>query len=94
MSKHHDRLNKTRWRAARRVVLDRDGWRCTQCKRPGRLEVHHKRPLKDRSDEDEDKYDPDALVTLCRRCHFDAHRKPKTRAERDWEMLVNNESPA
>ena len=30
-----------RWRKLRRTVLERDGWRCHRCGRPGALEVHH-----------------------------------------------------
>ena len=34
----------------RRLVLDRDGWRCQQCARAGRLEVDHRIPLEDGGD--------------------------------------------
>lgn len=54
-----------RWRRLRRLVLDRDGWRCRKCGRAGRLEVDHARPLfRGGGDELAN------LQSLCRRCHF------------------------
>ena len=50
----------------RRLVLDRDGWRCSSCGRAGRLECHHKKALADGGAP----YDLDNLETKCRRCHF------------------------
>ena len=45
MSRHHTKISRSRWQRIRRAVLDRDGWRCTKCGQPGRLHVHHIRPL-------------------------------------------------
>ena len=61
------------WRAARRLALDRDGWRCTACGRAGRLEVDHRVPVVDGGAP----FDLSNLQTLCRGCHI-----LKTRAER------------
>jgi len=47
MSRQHERLNRRRWSLERRRVLDRDGWRCRQCGRAGKLEVDHRIPLED-----------------------------------------------
>lgn len=66
-----------RWRALRRVILERDGWRCTACGRAGRLEVHHRRPVQHGGP----MFDPENLRTLCRACHFAAHA-PEKRAQR------------
>ena len=35
-----------RWKRLRRRVLDAHKWRCASCSRPGRLEVHHRKPIK------------------------------------------------
>ena len=32
------------------MILDRDGWRCRECSKPGRLEVSHIVSVKDRPD--------------------------------------------
>ena len=45
MSHQHTRLDRPRWDRVRRAVLRRDGWRCVQCGRAGRLEVDHITPL-------------------------------------------------
>ncbi len=38
MSLHHLPINNRRWAALRRQVFKRDGFRCRECGRPGRLE--------------------------------------------------------
>lgn len=60
----------TRWKTLRRAILDRDGWRCGECGRAGRLEVHHVRPTARGGA----MWDPANLRTLCRDCHFALHR--------------------
>ena len=45
MSRHHAHLCAHRWAAARRAVFERDGYRCVQCSRAGRLECDHVTPL-------------------------------------------------
>ena len=57
--------NSPRWRAVRKEVLERDGWRCQECGGPGRLEVHHKVRLADGGEH----FDLGNLETLCRSCH-------------------------
>ena len=62
------------WRRLRLRVLDRDGWRCRNCGRHGRLEVDHIIPL----EQGGSMFDMDNLQALCRDpCHF-----AKTRGER------------
>lgn len=69
-SRFHYALNAGRWQAARRAALARDGYRCTRCKRPGRLEVHHVKPL----GQGGAPYALGNLATLCRGCHIKHHR--------------------
>ena len=38
-------INKKKWRAFRLEVFNERGWRCERCKKAGRLEPHHKKPL-------------------------------------------------
>lgn len=59
-----------KWGIARARTLNRDGWRCRECGRPGVLEVHHVKALADGGAP----YDLANLRTVCRRCHFNAHR--------------------
>ena len=82
-----------RWKRLRLAIKDRDGWRCRKCGKAGRLEVHHIRPVA----QDGDPYDPENLRTLCRDCHFNAHR-PENRAagraamrpdRRAWASVVD-----
>ena len=56
MSLLHKRLVRRRpWASCRGGrLLDRDNWRCTNCGKAGRLEVHHRTPLK--ADPEQDIY--------------------------------------
>ena len=74
MGQHHSLLNARRWAAVRRAVLERDGYRCVECGRAGRLECDHVVPLQ--REPGQDVYDPNGLQTLCRACHIE-----KTRGE-------------
>jgi 5-methylcytosine-specific restriction endonuclease McrA len=51
------------WQKARQAVLERDDHTCRRCGQPGNV-VHHQVPARV-SDEP---YDPDLLITVCRRC--------------------------
>ena len=75
------RWRRRAWDRVRRVVLDRDGWRCQRCGSVGRLEVHH-------ADGDPSHADPARLVTLCRGCHIAVHARALTPAEAAWEAMV------
>ena len=92
MSRHHFKLNRRKWSRARRLALDRDGWRCQAdgCGRAGRLEVHHVKAL----DDGGEPFAIENLTTLCRNCHFKltALQNEKPNPERDaWrEYLRRN----
>ena len=70
MSRLHRQTHNRTWARIRREVLDRDGWRCQTCGKPGRLEVHHVKPLQEGGTNDLGN-----LTTLCRGCHIAAHRR-------------------
>lgn len=80
MSEHH--LTRE-WRIARAAAKDRDNWRCQECGKAGVLEVHHKIRVKDGGSDDLEN-----LITLCRGCHIDKHRKPRTKAQTEWDLMV------
>ena len=61
-----------RWQKIRKVVKDRDGWRCTKCGKSGFLEVHHDPPV--REIEPEKFFDPEGLFSVCRSCHIELTR--------------------
>lgn len=71
----------TAWARVRRAVLERCRRRCEDCGAPGRLEVHHVRPLSDGGAP----LDLDNVRALCRRCHFRAEpcRQPAPGAAAD-----------
>ena len=50
------------YRALRLRILDERGWRCAECGRAGRLELHH-------INFDRDDNHPANLRVLCRPCH-------------------------
>ena len=89
MSRRHRALNPKRWQRTRHTVLDRDGWRCRQCGKPGILEVDHVVPLHMQSDQDP--YDPDGCQTLCRACHIQKTRLENEKhmpGRAEWRVLV------
>ena len=76
MSRNHTKIRPKTWQCARRIVLQRDGYRCQSCGKAGRLEVDHVIPLQHGGHPTA----PDNLQTLCRQCHIQ-----KTRAENRGE---------
>ena len=79
--------NRRQWRKVRLKVLDRDGWKCTQCTKAGRLEVDHIKPLENGGAV----YALDNLQTLCRGCHIAKHggRGPSPEVEA-WRRYLTN----
>ena len=70
-------------RQLRRRILNRDGWRCTDCGTAGRLEVHHIQHAKNGGGDD-----PANLKTLCRFCHIRIHLPPVDPKRKEWRDLV------
>ncbi len=60
-------LGSAGWRNLRELVLSRDGYRCTRCKRKSKLVVHHENYI--------DLMDINRLRTLCTRCHNRTHKE-------------------
>ena len=91
MSRRHLTLNARRWQAVRRVVFQRDQWRCSECGRAGRLECDHITPLQ--REPGQNPFDLNGLQALCRACHIaktatENRRRPRTDDERAWSALV------
>lgn len=87
-SRHHAALHKRRWEAVRQRVLQRDGWRCRDCGKAGRLEVDHVTPLEVGGAA----YDETNLAARCGDCHrrktlTEQGRVPGPRAQA-WAALV------
>ena len=95
MSRHHTHLNARRWGVVRRRVFVRDGWRCVECGRAGRLECDHVMPMQ--REPGQDPFDVNGLQALCRSCHIKKtareNRRPLTDAEAAWRELVNEMLP-
>ena len=90
MSQNHAQLHARRWAAVRRFVFERDGWRCVECGKAGRLECDHVTPMQ--REPGQDPFDPNGLQALCRTCHVEKtrreNRRPLTPAEQAWRALV------
>lgn len=80
------RTAKRAWRSLQLQILDRDGYSCRTCGRPGRLEVDHIQPVRYGGKE----YDPGNLQALCRGCHVEETRLEQTKYRPDpkWQRLV------
>jgi len=61
----------------RRIILERDAWRCQQCGSFSNLDVHHVRRRSHLGDDVETN-----LITLCRECHQAEHSSAFSRARR------------
>ena len=92
MSRLHRRTHNREWARIRRQVLDRDGWRCRACGRPGRLEVDHVLPL-----ERGGTNDLSNLQTLCPGCHIRktrTERRPQSAEQQEWRAFAEELSDA
>ena len=89
MSKHHNVLRYRCWQYVRRAVFERDGWRCLQCGKAGRLECDHVTPLQ--REPEQDPYDPNGLQTLCKSCHIAKTREENLNPDRlQWDTYVRD----
>ena len=90
MSRHHVKIDARRWSAIRQAVFERDGWRCVQCGKAGRLECDHIRPLQ--REPGQDPYDPNGLQALCRDCHIQKtareNRRQPSREQLEWRQVL------
>ena len=79
-----------RWAKLRLRILDRDGWRCRECGKPGRLEVDHVVSMSRGGDA----CDESNLQALCRGCHHDKtageNSRPRDLEALAWDRLVNS----
>ena len=64
------KLSPTCYRKLWHRVLERDGWHCQDCGRTSDLQVHHIRSRSQLGDDAEMN-----LITLCARCHQNAHSR-------------------
>ena len=78
---HHNR----EWALASLKRRDLDGWRCSECGRAGRLEVHHVKSMRDGGG-NELSQPQDALPQLTIYRPFTA--SPRHRMQRAWAALV------
>ena len=74
-----------RWLRLRKLALERAGYRCEECHRPGRLEVHHKHPIRDGG---EPFPEVSGLLTLCRACHIRAHKPKESAGVQEWREFA------
>ena len=92
MGRARIRLNQSRWLHVRRVVLERDGYRCRECGKAARLEVDHRTALADGGQP----WDLDNLQALCSPCHFgktaleNRARRPLPPAVAKWRQLLDD----
>ena len=85
MSRHHRYsgiAKGPRWDYLRGQILERDRYRCRKCGKPGRLEVHHVRPIEQGGGNDRRN-----LTTLCRDCHIRTHQ-PEPIRDTGWRQLL------
>ena len=80
---HSSKYGKTSaWQVIRLAVFHRDGFRCVQCGRAGRLECDHVKPVR----EGGARFDLSNLQTLCRDCHFrkTGRENERVKGRQEW----------
>ena len=80
MSAHH---HNREWALASLKRRDLDNWRCSECGRAGRLEVHHVQSMRDGGGNELSN-----LKTLCRTHHIAIHRQARTPNAAAWDRLI------
>ena len=89
MSRHHHHPpNRRGWQSIRSRELKAAGRRCARCGRPGRLEIHHVKPLSE-GDDDAQEHEKD-LQVFCRECHLQKHHTPDP-AREEWARFLIEE---
>ena len=86
MSRHH-RAHRRGWELIRKRAIAAAQRRCARCGLPGRLEVHHVRPLARGGD------NRGRVVVLCRGCHIHEHHQPDP-ARLAWAKFLQEEFSA
>ncbi len=66
--RRRQRSDPEEYRALKRQILERDGWRCQSCGRRDQLEVHHQIRRSQLGPDHEDN-----LIVLCSGCHRRHH---------------------
>ena len=88
MSRHHDKIPSRQWQLLRLRVFERDGWRCVDCGRAGRLECDHVIPM----DKGGHPTDMNNLASRCRGCHIAKtaaeNRKPESPERAAWRAYL------
>ena len=80
-----------RWARVRRIVFQRDQYRCTSCGKAGALEAHHEPHLINRPAVSLDSFfDTDQIKTLCKKCHLDEHAKPGDPERQAWQEFMRD----
>ena len=89
--------NSKEWQKCRDYVLKRDAYLCQHCGNPAE-EVHHIIHITPRNIEDiAVTMNPDNLISLCKDCHFEQHRKSKKESvgrankRRKHERITNDD---
>lgn len=67
-------LQNPKWKAKRKRVLKRDGYKCKKCNAIKYLHVHHKYYLENKLPWE---VPMKALITLCYKCHKKEHKGKK-----------------
>ncbi|WP_339759842.1 HNH endonuclease signature motif containing protein [uncultured Sulfitobacter sp.] len=88
--RHSKRVTSTkRWNVLRMYILERDGFRCKECGKGGRLEVDHIKPVRSHPTL---AYSPGNLQALCPSCHTKKTRiecgHPPPRNCQQWQEAI------
>lgn len=82
MSQHHQQIkNDPRWKAARLLCLERDGYQCVQCSSEDQLQIDH---IEDLATAPELAFEIDNLQTLCLPCHIEKGRQRLVLTRNTW----------
>ncbi len=90
-------IARKQWKGVRHAALKRDGFKCTECGRRGRLECHHVKPVRTHPLL---AYELSNIAVLCVACHarhtrLEVGMGTENPAREAWRGLVNElQSPS
>lgn len=83
----------THWHSIRRAIIERDGFKCTECFSTKELNVHHKIPFR-MFDNVDNANALGNLITLCKPCHRTEDAKYKWIKFDEGVLQFNSQGPA
>jgi 5-methylcytosine-specific restriction endonuclease McrA len=88
---YYKALRSRKWSNVRKIILKRDGWKCTACGSKKQLCVHHTFYYEKYTEPYD--YPLSSLITLCEECHNNFHKYHETPIRGNNRKVGKNKPP-